>query len=116
MTFFDNFKEFEKDYTRERSTITKNSYGENVSGIVSSENFKGIVIKKGFSNHFVSSGKSDIPYIKSDAVLNIAMDVDVVKGDIVIDGSVRYRCGFVQSQDDFTEKNSHKAISLELIE
>lgn len=79
-------------------------------------NFEGIIIKKWANRADITHWDSSIPYWKAWAMLYIKMETDVKKWDTIIDWELRYKAWIMQPQDDFTEKNSHKTIMLELID
>lgn len=107
-TFFDKFRKYAKDYSRERYTKTKDAYWYWVESLVSTTAIKGILTKKSTRNETLSEGKSSVPYWMSTDIMYMGPEIDVIGGDIIIDGNTQYEVEHMEFQDDFKVKNSHK--------
>ena len=114
-TFFDKFRKYAKDYSRERHTKTKDWYGFGVETVASTVAIKWILTKKSTQSSTLVDGKSSVPYWVSTDILYIGPEVDVLSGDTIIDGSTRYEANHVESQDDFKVKRSHCIVYLKKI-
>ena len=77
-TFFDKFRKYAKDYSRERHTKTKDGYGFGVESVASTLAIKGILTKKSTQSNTLIDGKSSVPYWISTDIMYIGPEIDVL--------------------------------------
>lgn len=107
-TFFDKFRKYAKDYTRERPGLEKGDYGQMSEVLASTLAIKGVMTKKSSRSSTIQDGHTSIgTWINSD-VLYVGPEIDILSGDRVINGTERYQVEHIDWQDDFKMKNSHK--------
>lgn len=114
-TFFDKFRKYTKDYVRERTTWTKDVYGQMVPVSTSSVTVRAIITTKRSFSSEMSDGKSQVGTWVSEKVAYIAPEMDVLSGDILIDIDTRYQVKHKEWQDDFKNKRSHFVAYLQII-
>lgn len=108
----DNFSDDMKTLQIERKTQSKNSLGETVNTPAGISSFSGIIITKRYGSDTNIQG--DVPVHSSAYTLYTDFITEILRDDIIIDGSIRYVVKDVGVQEDFWGKNDCQRISLDL--
>lgn len=104
-----------KSYTRERSTTTKDAYGQLIESAPVSIPISGIITKKRSAQSAIVDGKSQVGVWVNEDVIYLSPETDVMGGDVIVNDSTRFRVKHIEAHDEFFAKNTHKVAYLQFI-